>query len=91
MIINGKLKKRRRRRLRACMDPMISQLLVQLTSLIKQVGAINQQQQPSEMKTRLETIMEQLTTTMHTFIANTDKKIENQEALIRNQASSIYI
>ena len=34
--------------------------------------------------------MEQLATTMHAFIADTEIKIVNQETLIRNQASSIH-
>ena len=44
---------------------------------------------PQEKKSNLENVMEQLDTTMHTFMGNTETKIENQEALIRNQASSI--
>jgi len=34
--------------------------------------------------------MEQLATTMHAFMADIEIKIENQEALIRNEASSLH-
>ena len=64
----------------------ITTIHVQLASLMKQVGALNHQQHltPQEKKSSLETIMEQLAVTMHTFMANTETKIEKQEALIRN-------
>jgi len=68
----------------------ITAIHVQLASLTKQVRALNQQQQPSEMNTSLETIMEQLATTMHAFMVNTETKIENHKSLIRKQASSIH-
>ena len=70
----------------------ITTIHVQLTSLTNQLGAINHQHHPSsqEKKTNLEIVMEQLATTMHAIMADTEIKIENQEALIRNQASSIH-
>ena len=63
----------------------ITTIHVQISSLGKQVGALNHQQHlpPQEKKSNLEIIMEQLATTIHTFMVNTETKIENQEALIR--------
>jgi len=51
----------------------------------------HQQHSPSqEKKPSLEAVMEQLVTTMNIFMENTETKIENQEALIINQASSLH-
>ena len=69
----------------------ITTIHVQLASLTKQVGALNKQQQPPpKKKSSLETVMEQFTITMHAFMVNTETKTENQEALIKNQATSIH-
>jgi len=59
----------------------ITTIHVQLASLTKQVDALNHQQHLSlqEKKSSLETVMEQLAVTMHTFIANTETEIENQK------------
>ena len=68
----------------------ITRIHVHLASLTKQVGALNQQQPPSEKKTSLETIMKQLVITtkscmaqIRSFMTETKTKIENQETLIK--------